>query len=81
MEHQLKSWPAHFEPVVAGVKLAEVRKADRPFSVGDTLTLREWIPTRAVYTGRTVSKRIGHIADLDEWASGFVLLSFEADEE
>lgn len=43
--HDLKTHPPHFAAVRDGTKRAELRKADRPFAVGDTLLLREWDPT------------------------------------
>jgi hypothetical protein len=47
MGHDLKTWPEPFAAVLSGAKRAEVRKADRNYSVGDTLVLREWSPKRA----------------------------------
>lgn len=45
-DHELKTWPEPFAEIVAGAKRHEVRKADRPFAVGDSLILREWQPER-----------------------------------
>ncbi len=44
--HELKTWPRYFTPIWDGLKAFEVRKDDRTdsFSVGDELTLREWVP-------------------------------------
>lgn len=42
--HDLKTWPAYYEAIVAGLKPWEYRKADRPYAVGDVLRLREWNP-------------------------------------
>ena len=40
--HHLKTWPAHFSPLYAGDKTAEIRKDDRGYAIGDTLVLIEW---------------------------------------
>lgn len=42
MNHELKIDPAYFKAVASGAKAFEIRKADRPFEVDDTLTLREY---------------------------------------
>ncbi len=72
--HELKTWPSQFLALVGGHKLAEFRKDDRDFRVGDTLVLREWVPGHAEpgeysdeapdpgrYTGRQVRARVTHI--------------------
>lgn len=74
MEHELKCWPEYFEPLATGVKPFEVRRADRAFAVGDTLRLREFIPSRngftwspghepSRYTGRVVTRAITYRLD------------------
>lgn len=79
VDHELKSWPASFQGVWDGVKLAELRRNDRDYQAGDTLTLREWQPdiTGGTYTGRMVRRRIIDVADVGNWAPGYVLLSIE----
>ncbi|HMJ04772.1 MAG TPA: DUF3850 domain-containing protein [Chthoniobacterales bacterium] len=52
MTHILKVWPGEFEAVQRGVKLHEVRRNDRDFSVGDSLILREFIPKLDQTTGQ-----------------------------
>ena len=54
MRHELKCWPVPFESVLSGTKTHEVRKADRPYGVGDILRLREWTPESKFCTGREV---------------------------
>lgn len=44
MIHQLKSWPIHFQPIIDGIKLFEVRHNDRNFQDGDILHLNEFNP-------------------------------------
>lgn len=42
--HDLKTWPEPFTAIIEGRKTHEIRRADRPFAVGDTLHLHEWDP-------------------------------------
>lgn len=71
MVHELKTWPAPFEAVVAGRKPYEIRRADRPFAVGDDLHLREWRPAEGGggghYTGREVVVTVTYITRAGEW--------------
>ncbi|WWD11036.1 RNA-binding protein [Escherichia phage Phagiculus] len=73
MIHELKILPVHFDPVDTGLKLAELRKNDRNFSVGDKLILKEFHD--GAYTGRITIKEVLHIADVSEYLPGYVLLS------
>lgn len=66
MIHELKTWSEYFNEVFMSHKTFEVRKNDRDFKVGDTLTLIEgdlqgfpdstWIPT-----GRKLSRTVTFI--------------------
>lgn len=42
MNHQLKCRADYYEAVRTGKKTFEIRKNDRNYKVGDTLTLRPW---------------------------------------
>lgn len=42
MIHELKILPMYFEAVISGKKTFEIRKADRPYKVGDLLALNEF---------------------------------------
>jgi hypothetical protein len=42
--HTLKTWPEHFDEVIAGRKTFEIRIHDRDYRIGDVLVLREWAP-------------------------------------
>lgn len=42
--HTLKSWPVHFQAVLARKKTAEIRRMDREFVEGDFLLLSEFVP-------------------------------------
>ena len=52
MNHRIKTHPAPFEMVISGEKPFEIRKDDRGYSVGDTLTLCEYDPNASLFTGR-----------------------------
>lgn len=60
--HDLKCWPIHFESIRRREKRADVRKADRPYAVGDHLHLQEWTPgDGGGFTGRDLTVRVTHI--------------------
>lgn len=67
MTHELKTWPEPFEAVRIGQKQYEIRKADRPYGVGDTLKLREYDPEMCIYTGRAVSVRVKYMTPPGKW--------------
>lgn len=59
MVHELKTVQPYFDDVANGNKSFEVRKADRPYSVGDILALNEYVD--GAYTGRFLMARIVYI--------------------
>jgi hypothetical protein len=80
--HDLKCRAEPFAAVVSGAKTHEIRKADRPFEVGDVLHLREWEPFNsgadsfnsgadwvkpAHYTGRSIRVEVAHISRGGTW--------------
>lgn len=67
MMHELKIWPENYEPVVSGAKRYEIRKADRPYKVGDQVMLKEWSPSSQSFTGRSSIYRITHLTDGGQW--------------
>lgn len=72
MRHELKILPEHFIPVLDSVKLAELRKNDRNYQVGDVLILYEW---DGEYTGDGCEREVIHVADVGSYLPGYVLLS------
>lgn len=76
-KHELKTWPGPFEQLAIGAKRCEVRKADRPFRVGDALWLREWDPFTRDYTGRHLTVLVTHMIEGGEWGvpSDMVVMS------
>ena len=78
--HDLKIYPEYFSAVCTGVKLAELRKNDRDYRVGDTLHLTETPRGSCHQTGEFINVKITHIADVGEWMPGYVLLSVELQE-
>jgi hypothetical protein len=60
--HHLKTWPEYFQPVIDKRKRFEIRRDDRDFGVGDSLTLEEWDPRTKSYTGREAFREIVYIA-------------------
>lgn len=67
MHHELKIWPEPFKAVFNGTKLYEVRKADRPFAVGDTVVLKEWNPQTASYTGFWIKTDLTYLTPAGSW--------------
>lgn len=72
--HNLKIKPEFFEKVRRGIKTAELRKNDRDFQTGDTLTLQEF---DSGYTGGFINVYVQDVTDVSEYAPGYVLLSIE----
>jgi hypothetical protein len=72
--HKLKILPKYFAAVCAGTKRAELRKNDRDYRAGDVLILEEALPGSDM-TGKSVCVRITHVADVSNYAPGYVLLS------
>jgi hypothetical protein len=66
MVHELKTWPGAFQAVWEDRKLYDIRKADRPFSVGDALFLFEWDQVGG-YTGRIVIAHVTYLTHGGEW--------------
>lgn len=77
MTHDLKIYPEFFSAVATGVKRAELRKNDRAYRVGDKLHLMETPRGSCHSTGEYINATITHIADVNEWIPGYVLLSIE----
>lgn len=62
VRHEIKILPQYFELVVAprgGVKRFELRKDDRGYQAGDSVTLREWDGKE--YTGNEITVGIKYI--------------------
>ena len=60
-----KIWPELFEEVASGKKKCEVRLNDFEINAGDTLVLEEWDPGAGDYTGRTIEKKVTHVAEFN----------------
>jgi hypothetical protein len=71
MTHDLKTWPEPFTAVLNGTKTHEIRVADRPFAVGDTLHLREYNRASSLgqggYTGRSCRVEVTYISAGGMW--------------
>ena len=61
--HNIKILPEYFNQVVSvsgGKKRFELRKNDRDYQVGDTVTLEEWQPEKG-YTGNAITVEIQYL--------------------
>lgn len=78
-EHDLKTWPEHWQAVADGVKTFELRVNDRGYQVGDVLHLREWHPTTSLYSGRSCRRRVTHLLVGGQFglADGHVIMSLQ----
>ena len=81
MNHALKTWPEYFRAIANGSKTFEIRKADRPFAVGDTLVLREFDPETGEYTEFVLCRTITYILNGGQFGieSGYVVLGLTED--
>lgn len=82
MHHELKTLPSFFDAVIGGRKTFEIRKDDRGFQAGDTVTLREYDPSYKgyyqsedqYYSGRHCNASIGYVTAYEQ-KSGYVVFS------
>lgn len=67
IRHEVKSWPQLFAPIKDGSRPFDVRLNDRGFEVGDRLLLREWEPTKKIFTGNQCGRTIISIAHAQDF--------------
>lgn len=81
MIHELKIMPQYFRAVLERRKTFEVRKNDRPFTVGDGVCLREFDPlSENGYTGRVWHGKIIYILNDPLYCKkGYIIFSIEED--
>lgn len=63
MNHSLKIWPQYYDRLLTGEKTFEIRKNDRGFQAGDSITLAEWDPqiiNRMNSKGAIVQEELGY---------------------
>lgn len=77
MTHALKTWPVYFKAVKSGQKKFEIRKADRPFKVGDRLLLQEFDNETSTYSGDEMEFAITCMVDTFGVKKGYVILGIE----
>jgi hypothetical protein len=63
--HRLKSWSYLFDAIKAGRKLADIRKNDRNYRVGDRLELQRYDNIDGAYTGEELNVEVTHIINAD----------------
>ena len=75
--HELKIKSKYFRAVVSGEKKFEIRKNDRNFHVGDTVTLCE-VDEGLNRTGRNIAVIISYMTDYEQ-KEGYIVFGFEKD--
>lgn len=79
MNHELKCHTIYYEKVIepdlTQRKTVEIRKNDRNFQVGDTLTLIDWNPESVAGTGRYAKVLVTHIVGAPWMENEMVALS------
>jgi hypothetical protein len=74
--HTLKTWPQFYDEVETNRKRHEMRKDDRDFHAGDTLTLVEWDPETKEFTGKSCVRTITYLMrDFPGIEKGYCLMS------
>ncbi len=63
MIHEKKIRQKHFQAILDGTKMFEVRLADFTCSEGDILLLKEYNPETKEFTGRTIQKVVTSICN------------------
>lgn len=74
MHHNLKILPKYFDSVAKGRKTFEIRKDDRGFKRGHTVTLQEYDPEHKSYSGREYNATIGYVTAYEQ-QQGYVVFS------
>jgi len=76
--HELKCRTEYFSRIQSGQKTFEIRKNDRDFQVGDTLSLREWLPDRNQYCDHSapIEAEIVYMTSYEQ-KEGYVVLGIK----
>lgn len=81
MTHVLKIRSAYFEEICAGKKRFEVRRYDRPYTVGDRLRLCELTEDGAGFTGREQTVCVlSLLKDTRFCKDGYCIMSIEKED-
>ena len=81
MTHVLKIRKAYFEEICAGKKRFEVRRYDRPYTVGDRLRLCELTEDGAGFTGREQTGCVlSLLKDTRVCKDGYCIMSIEKED-
>jgi hypothetical protein len=73
--HNLKILLRYFELVLSGDKSFEIREDDRDFSVGDTVSLKEFCDNSCRHTGREIKVEITYITAYNQ-KSNYIVFSY-----
>lgn len=79
-EHMVKCWPAYYDAIERGDKTFDVRRDDRGYQKGDTLSLHRYEIGFGYHTGCILKRQITYVLTGGQFGiePGFVVLALSS---